>query len=59
MSFMTRYALHTPGSNAAQAASDRGVRAFGVGASCSRTQAAWLEYLAPRAPFVAVELDRN
>jgi hypothetical protein len=58
-SFITRYALHTTESPAARAANGLGVRAPGVGASCSRTVAARRKQLAPRAPFVAVGLDRN
>ena len=59
MSFMIRYALHRPESNSAPSADDRGLRAFGVGASCTRTPASLRKYLAPRASFVAVEPDRN
>jgi hypothetical protein len=58
-SYIARYALHTPETPAARAANDRGVRALGVGASCSRTTAARHKQLAPRASFVAVGLDRN
>src|SRR5258705_11656775 len=39
MSFQIRYALHTPRSSAGCTAEDRSVRAFGVGASYSRTPA--------------------
>lgn len=58
-SYIARYALHTPESPAARAANGRRARALGVGASCSRTPAARRKQLAPRAPFVAVGLDRN
>jgi len=58
-SLITRYALHTAESPAAHAANGRGMRAPGVGASCSRTAAVRRKQLAPRAPFVAVGLDRN
>ena len=48
MSFQIRYALHTPRSIAACAAHDRGVRAFGAGASYTRNLASRRKYLAPR-----------
>ena len=58
MLFQIRYALHTSRSIAGCPAEDRGVRAFGAGASYSRTPALRRKRLAQPTAFAA-EPDRN
>lgn len=58
MSFQIRYALHTSRSIAGCVAEDRSVRAFGAGASYSRTPARRRKCLAQPTAFAA-EPDRN